>query len=557
MSLAWLTVITAIIYIADAARQRRIGLLLLGQVFLLSGAAALLQFFPHRYSYAALISCVVLLRLVPASNGEKCTFAARFGDLEYRAAVFLSLAVAATSIAAFSAPDRYWPNAWPSHVWLRTSLIAGAGITAAFVLTTKRLARTLGGLLLMVFTALLLVSTPASGFGVTSNVKQMLAFGPMLVSAGWLLLSGVCGLRTATEVSVRARCAGILIAFLSVSVFVRANYFFRTEATVHGLMCYDAASGDTLWKRELHREPTPPMGGLSSMSATPAANGDVVVAHFGSATGAFDFEGNLLWKRVNRDYFAKSVYGVGSSPLIVDRSVILLQEVERAPHKAPVSASAIGRYDLATGNRVWHTELPFATNSYSTPVLRTTPSSRELVFATHHRIAGVDFDSGALLWSVETPAVEVVSSLAMDADRVFLAGGCARGVVMALDLESMSHVPKVLWRQNAPSMISSPVSAEGLLFTLTDDAELVCRRSSDGKKLWSEYISQANSYASLVLAGTKLYIVDSQGAISVFRAAAMFQNLGEYRLNEIVYATPALTDTSLFIRTESHLYCLR
>jgi outer membrane protein assembly factor BamB len=192
-------------------------------------------------------------------------------------------------------------------------------------------------------------------------------------------------------------------------------------------------------------------------------------------------------------------------------------------------------------------------------VLLTTQGRRELVFATLRRITGVDFDSGALLWSVDAPAREVVSSLAMDGSRLFLAGGSAKGVVMAVELlhGDSSVVPQVLWEQDAPSMISSPVASDGLLFSLTEDAELTCRRLSNGHTLWSEIISSSPCYASIVLAGTNLYVVDSSGTISFCRAAATFQKCGEYNLNEVVYATPALANGNLLVRTETHLYCLR
>ena len=165
----------------------------------------------------------------------------------------------------------------------------------------------------------------------------------------------------------------------------------------------------------------------------------------------------------------------------------------------------------------------------------------------------------SLLWSVDVPAREVVSSLCTNTGRIFLAGGCAEGVVAAVDMElsETPGAPNILWQQDAPSIISSPVATEQFLFTLSEAADLTCRRASDGRVLWSEIISQDPCYASLILAGTKLYAVDLAGTISLYKAAAGFKKLGEFNLNEAVYATPALAGKNLFVRSETHLYCLR
>ena len=97
----------------------------------------------------------------------------------------------------------------------------------------------------------------------------------------------------------------------------------------------------------------------------------------------------------------------------------------------------------------------------------------------------------------------------------------------------------------------------GWLFTLTEDGDLTCRRSADGRAWWSEVISSNPCYASIVLIGGNLYVVDSDGVISVIAAAPVFRKISEYKLNEPVYATPAIAGGSIWVRTDQSLYCFR
>jgi hypothetical protein len=154
-----------------------------GQLLLLTSGAALSYYFRNRYSFALLIGIVTLVRMAAASHGARLMDAARLGALECRVGSYVSIGIAATSLAIFTLPDAYWMRPWPAHTWRMTSLIAGLGTSVALLLAGRRFVRVIGGVLLGAVAILLNLSTPFSGWGVASFAPQAAAYGPILAFA--------------------------------------------------------------------------------------------------------------------------------------------------------------------------------------------------------------------------------------------------------------------------------------------------------------------------------------------------------------------------------------
>ena len=60
--------------------------------------------------------------------------------------------------------------------------------------------------------------------------------------------------------------------------------------------------------------------------------------------------------------------------------------------------------------------------------------------------------------------------------------------------------------------------------------------------------------ASPVAANGHVYFASKQGVVSVLKAGDDFEIVSSVNLNELIYATPAIQENSIYIRTDSHLY---
>ena len=53
----------------------------------------------------------------------------------------------------------------------------------------------------------------------------------------------------------------------------------------------------------------------------------------------------------------------------------------------------------------------------------------------------------------------------------------------------------------------------------------------------------------------KLYLVNAHGSLAVVRAGRDWKVLSRSDFGEAVYATPAIADGRIYLRTSGHLYC--
>src|SRR6185503_10172296 len=164
------------------------------------------------------------------------------------------------------------------------------------------------------------------------------------------------------------------------------------------ILCLDTSTGKLLWRRDAHvGEPLEKRHIKSTYaSATPATDGRIVVASFGSqGLHAYDVNGTFLWSvdlgRMDVGAYDIPSYewGTASSPIIWDDLVIL--QVDTQVDSFLIALKA------ATGDIAWKTdreELP----SWGTPTVAETGAGPVLVTNASNFIRGYDPRTGKELW---------------------------------------------------------------------------------------------------------------------------------------------------------------
>jgi outer membrane protein assembly factor BamB len=120
---------------------------------------------------------------------------------------------------------------------------------------------------------------------------------------------------------------------------------------------------------------------------------------------------------------------------------------------------------------------------------------------------------------------------------------------------SNSHV---LWRniKDVP-FCSSPLQYKGAIFTVKDGGFLAGLDAKDGKLIKRDRLplSSGSFYASPVAGDGKVYLFSERGRLSVVKAVAEWEEISGSDFGEDGYATPALVDGKIYLRTAGHLYC--
>ncbi len=75
-----------------------------------------------------------------------------------------------------------------------------------------------------------------------------------------------------------------------------------------------------------------------------------------------------------------------------------------------------------------------------------------------------------------------------------------------------------------------------------------------GRQLWRKRL-EGEHYASLVAGDGKVYAISTEGVVTVVSASEPAV-IATNALDEVVYASPAISNGCLLIRTVSHLYCI-
>ena len=105
--------------------------------------------------------------------------------------------------------------------------------------------------------------------------------------------------------------------------------------------------------------------------------------------------------------------------------------------------------------------------------------------------------------------------------------------------------------------VPSPLYDEGVLYIVKDGGILTSLDPATGKILKQSRLSGAPGtyYSSPVAGDGKIYTISQEGKISVIKAGAQWEVLAVNDLGDDCFATPAIVDDRIYIRTRSTLYC--
>ncbi len=310
--------------------------------------------------------------------------------------------------------------------------------------------------------------------------------------------------------------------------------------------CFNAATGELRWKRSV----APRADALEKLrkvpestghaAATMATDGTRAFAIFADGeVAAFAFDGTPAWQRSLG--WPESPYGYASS--LVTFEDLLIVQMDRK------TDSFVVGLDGATGKDRWKAPRQFGP-SWSSPQVIQGPQGALLVTAADPSLVVYDPRAGKELWRVDCLKNAEISVSPFYADGVIFAAGEA---VALTAITVANH--QVLWQEEetVPS-IGTPLVANGLVFCGLPDGGIACLDAKTGKQLWRKDTDEG-FYASPVLVGENVFLVDHKGDVVVFKAQGSgFQAVGSGVVGEPVFATPAVVGSGLFIRGVKHLY---
>jgi outer membrane protein assembly factor BamB len=116
----------------------------------------------------------------------------------------------------------------------------------------------------------------------------------------------------------------------------------------------------------------------------------------------------------------------------------------------------------------------------------------------------------------------------------------------------------IRWRYQKPvPQVPSTLLYKGVLYMVNDGGILISFDPATGKVIKQGRLQGAidKYFSSPVAADDKVFLIGEGGAVSVLKAAGDWEILKVNQLDDECFATPAIADGRIYIRTRSALYC--
>ncbi len=358
----------------------------------------------------------------------------------------------------------------------------------------------------------------------------------------------------------------------------------------------------------------------SPAASTPATDGKHVVTYFGSfGLVCHDLDGKELWRRPLPVAVSGGSYGSGTSPVITGNRVLLNRDqdlhssllavdletgktVWEAPRPDVAGGFAtpiywnndgvdevviagsvrVKGYDLLSGMERWRVD-GVSGLVCPTPVIGDgmlylaswSPGKADSSFpldwpsflkafdkngdgkvtvedsnpVTWDFLRGIDKDRDGSITAVDLELIRTGSAKAENVLMAVRAGGHG-------DITD-SHVA---WKfARGLPYVPSPLYYDGRVYLVKDGGMMSSFDSKTGKAFYvQERLGAAGSYyASPVAADGRIYLASLPGKLSVVKAGGELPEiLHQVDFGERIFATPALVEDTLYVRTQTHLYAL-
>ena len=372
--------------------------------------------------------------------------------------------------------------------------------------------------------------------------------------------------------------------------------------------CFNRRTGKLAWEQFVERSREADLHQLNEpASVAPVTDGENVYVFFRDVgLISYDAAGNHRWTTALGPF--ANYMGQSSSPIIADGRIVL--QLDQA------EGSYVAAFNPRNGEIEWKTPREEG-QGWATPLVYEGSSGPQLVTVSRSWIGGHRLDNGKRLWGKQAipPAIvaspvlnndtvytfgygneanrrwepaflkkdkdgDGVLSQAEHGDHAFMAGlakytGNKDGVLTMQEWVSGAREtvapssmvafrfgdaaePRELWRREKAFnyVIPSALIYDDVIYLIKKGGILETLDAETGETLKRGRVREAiEGYtASPVAADGKVYLASEGGKIAVLRAAGQWEITNVNDLGEEIFATPALSDGKLFVRTAKHLY---
>lgn len=317
----------------------------------------------------------------------------------------------------------------------------------------------------------------------------------------------------------------------------------------------DTANGQILWTAEIGtaRYPDGGVGGDDGPRSTPVVK-DGRVYVLGSYLNLHCLDaatGGTVWSKDLRAEYGGGVipWQSAASPLI--EGDLLLVNLNAAPER-------LAAFRLSDGGLAWRRHNEAMT--HATPIAATIEGVRQVIYLTQSGLVAVNPADGALLWRF-TPIpynTSIAITPVVESNRVYYAGAYSMGSAAARVVKSGDALTaQQLLGRRSTRMIhwSTPVAVNGYIYGLfgSQSGQLRCLDlHNNGEYTWQG--PEFGTGATLLVDGKLLVAAEDGEIVLVEPDPAQYREIARFRAtNGRIWNSPALSNGVLYVRATTEL----
>ena len=349
------------------------------------------------------------------------------------------------------------------------------------------------------------------------------------------------------------------------SPVIWGNQIWLTTATLDGhkmfAICIDKKTGDILHDIPIFEIEKPQKISSENSYATPTSviDQDRVYLHYGTyGTACLDTKsGKILWTRRDLKCDHETGAGPASSPMLVGDLFVV--NVDGRDFQYVIALNKLtGKTVRKTPRSVDYSDVPVnQRKAYGMPIVISTGEQTQLISNGGKGLFSYDPVTGKELWQVQHHGFSQAPRPVYGHGLVFATVDRDNPELWAIRPNGSGDVTDshVAWiEKKMMPRRCSPLLIGDLLYLVNHTGVMTCLEAKTGKLVWKERIPGSYS-ASPVFTQNRIYLFNDDGVCVVIKPGRKLEILATNPLTkDNLRSTPAVSENSLFIRTEKHLY---
>jgi outer membrane protein assembly factor BamB len=330
------------------------------------------------------------------------------------------------------------------------------------------------------------------------------------------------------------------------------------------LIAVNRKTGKIAWEKTLRQ--APPVEDSHHRTATYAStsgvtDGEHLYAYFGSqGLYCLDFDGNVKWEKDFGDMRTRNSFGEGSSPAIFEDRIVINWDHE--------GEDFIVVLNKLTGKELWRKTRREVT-TWGTPLILSHEGQTQVIVSASRRTVSYDLENGDEIWSCSGLGTNVIPTplYSVKDGIVYVLSGHRRPAMQAISVYratrakgDITDTDAVLWTidQNTPYVSTPVLYSDRMFMTKNRNAILSCYDPIKGEIIFGpeRLTGMGHVYASLVGVEDRVYISDLDGNTRVVKNDSKLEILSTNTLDEGTAATLVVDGDAIYLRGNSHLYCI-